>query len=76
MPPEDMVINSCQVMQAANSPATCLYDLGFGRAIQYVNDEVVSDDGELIKAAQNAYNGHCQEDTSINWLTSQSCLNK
>ena len=47
--------------QAANSPGVNLLDLGFFRAIQSLNDAVLRNEEELIKAVSEAYDKYPRE---------------
>jgi hypothetical protein len=69
-------LNAKLYTQPANSPDTNILDLGFFRAIQSANDEVSTNEAELITHVQQSYENFPRQKLNYTWLTLQSCLNE
>ena len=69
-------LNLTMFTQLPNSPDTNILDLGFFRAIQLFNDDCPTNEEELIKSVEKAYDEYSYCKLNHVWLTLQSCLNK
>jgi hypothetical protein len=73
---DEVGLNAKLYTQPANSPDTNILDLGFFRAIQSANDEVSTNEAELITHVQQSYENFPRQKLNYTWLTLQSCLNE
>jgi hypothetical protein len=73
---EEVGLDARLYTQPPNSPDVNILDLGFFRAIQSANDEVSSDESQLITHVQAAYERYPRENLNRTWLTLQSVMNE